>query len=88
MSGLGRIPRVDPAQGPLPTPENQTANKGWNGKLIYAYGGGVQPAYHMGLGSGLNATGTGDTYGEHSYFGRISGVRAWLTGILPGLRFL
>ncbi|MFO1185930.1 MAG: DUF6351 family protein [Bauldia sp.] len=49
----------DPAAGPLPTPENTTANKAWNGKLIYAYGGGVQPAYHMGLTGGLNATGTG-----------------------------
>lgn len=36
----------------------------------------------------VNATGTGDTYGEHSYFGRISGVRPWLTGLLPGLRFI
>lgn len=48
----------DPAT-PLPTPENPTANKAWNGKLIYAYGGGVQSAYHMGLTGGLNATGTG-----------------------------
>ncbi len=36
----------------------------------------------------VNATGTGDTYGEHSYFGCVSGVRSWLTGLLPGLRFV
>lgn len=36
----------DPAAGPLPTPTANTT--GWNGKLIYASRGGVQPGYHMG----------------------------------------
>lgn len=36
---------------------------------------------------GVNATGTGDTYGEHSYFARLSGVRLWLSSNLAGLRF-
>ncbi len=36
----------------------------------------------------VNASGTGDTYGEHSYFGSVAGVRSWLTKLLPGLRFL
>jgi hypothetical protein len=36
---------------------------------------------------GVNSTGTGDKYGDHSYFPRISGVRSWLVGQLPGLRF-
>ncbi|MFO1185794.1 MAG: DUF6351 family protein [Bauldia sp.] len=49
----------DPAAGPLPSPENQAVNKGWNGKLIYGFGGGVQAAYHMGRSTGLNATNTG-----------------------------
>jgi hypothetical protein len=49
----------DPAAGGLPTPDNQAANKGWNGKLIYCYGGGVQAAYHSGLGSGMTGTMTG-----------------------------
>jgi len=52
----------DPAaDGSLPTPDKPTANKGWNGKLIYAYGGGVQAAFHMGVGSGMNATFTGSS---------------------------
>jgi hypothetical protein len=49
----------DPAAGALPTPDNQAANKGWNGKLIYAFGGGVQANYHQSLSTGLNATNTG-----------------------------
>jgi hypothetical protein len=49
----------DPAAGPLPTPDNQTANKAWNGKLIYGFGGGMAPAFHMGRATGLNATFTG-----------------------------
>lgn len=36
---------------------------------------------------GVNASGTGDTYGAHSYFTRLSGVRDWMVGVLPGLRF-
>ncbi|MFZ5778669.1 MAG: trypsin-like peptidase domain-containing protein [Pseudomonadota bacterium] len=35
----------------------------------------------------VNATGTGDRYGEHSYFARLAGVRPWLANVLPGLRF-
>jgi hypothetical protein len=49
----------DPAAGALPSPDNQAVNKGWNGKLIYAFGGGLQPAFHMGRTTGLNATSTG-----------------------------
>ncbi len=52
----------DPMAGPVNTWETPTANKGWNGKLIYAYGGGVQAAFHQGLGGGgLNATYTGSS---------------------------
>lgn len=41
----------DPAAGPLATP---TANStGWNGKLIYSFGGGVQANYHMGRSLGM-----------------------------------
>ena len=36
---------------------------------------------------GINATGTGDRYGEQSYFTRLAGVRPWLAGVLPALRF-
>jgi hypothetical protein len=49
----------DPAAGPAPTWENPTVNKGWNGKLIYVFGGGVQAAFHQGVQGGLNATFTG-----------------------------
>jgi hypothetical protein len=49
----------DPAAGPSPTWDNPTADKGWNGKLIYAFGGGVQANYHQSLTTGLNATNTG-----------------------------
>ncbi len=49
----------DPSTAALPTPENPRVNAGWNGKLIYTYGGGMQPAFHMGKASGLNATNTG-----------------------------
>jgi hypothetical protein len=49
----------DPAVGGLPVPENQGVNPGWNRKLIYGFGGGMQSAYHMGRASGLNATNTG-----------------------------
>jgi len=37
---------------------------------------------------GINANGDGDTYGSPSYFARISGVRDWLIGAIPGLRFV
>lgn len=36
---------------------------------------------------GVNATGTGDRYGEQSYFTRLAGVRPWLASVLPALRF-
>lgn len=36
----------DPAAGPAPTPTARSG--GWNGKLIYASRGGVQPGYHQG----------------------------------------
>jgi hypothetical protein len=39
--------------------------------------------------AGVNANGTGNaTYGESSYFARVSGVREWLTRTVPGaMRF-
>jgi hypothetical protein len=43
----------DPAAGDLPTPANQTANPGWNQKLIYCFGGGVQAGYHQNSGDGV-----------------------------------
>lgn len=36
--------------------------------------------------AGVNANG-GDTYGDRSYFARVSGVRSWLLSNLPGLQF-
>lgn len=36
---------------------------------------------------GVNVTGSGDKYDDHSYFTRLIGVRPWLNAILPGLRF-
>jgi hypothetical protein len=38
----------DPAAGPLPTPAARSGASGWNGKLIYSFGGGVAANYHMG----------------------------------------
>ena len=38
----------DPAAGPLPTPAAPSSASGWNGRLIYSFGGGVQANYHMG----------------------------------------
>ena len=35
---------------------------------------------------GVNANG-GDQYGDSSYFTRVSGLRPWLSSIVPGLRF-
>lgn len=38
---------------------------------------------------GINVAGTGDaTYGSHSYFAAIAGLRPWLARVLPGLRFV
>jgi hypothetical protein len=47
----------DPAAGPLPTAFGPSPASGWNGKLIYSFGGGVQANYHMGRGLGA-MTGT------------------------------
>jgi len=47
----------DPAAGALPAPGAPSAASGWNGKLIYSFGGGVQANYHMGRGLGM-MTGT------------------------------
>jgi hypothetical protein len=47
----------DPAAGPLPTALAGSPASGWNGKLVYSFGGGVQANYHMGRGLG-GMTGT------------------------------
>ncbi len=47
----------DPTAGPLPTATAASPASGWNGKLIYSFGGGVQANYHMGRGLGA-MTGT------------------------------
>ena len=47
----------DPAAGPLPVPGEPSSGSGWNGKLVYSFGGGVQANYHMGRGLG-GMTGT------------------------------
>ena len=47
----------DPTAGPLPTATAGSPASGWNGKLIYSFGGGVQANYHMGRGLGM-MTGT------------------------------
>ena len=47
----------DPTAGPLPTATAASPASGWNGKLIYSFGGGVQANYHMGRGLGM-MTGT------------------------------
>jgi len=47
----------DPAAGPLPTPTAPSPASGWNGKLVYSFGGGVQANYHMGRNLGA-MTGT------------------------------
>jgi hypothetical protein len=51
----------DPAAGPLPTPAASSPASGWNGKLIYSFGGGVQANYHMGRGLGM-LTGTDNKF--------------------------
>jgi hypothetical protein len=47
----------DPAAGPLPTPTARSSASGWNGRLVYSFGGGVQANYHMGRALG-GMTGT------------------------------
>jgi Tannase-like family of unknown function (DUF6351) len=47
----------DPAAGALPTPTSDSPASGWNRKLIYSFGPGVQANYHMGRGLGM-MTGT------------------------------
>jgi hypothetical protein len=47
----------DPAAGALPAPGEPSTASGWNGKLVYSFGGGVQANYHMGRGLG-GMTGT------------------------------
>jgi Tannase-like family of unknown function (DUF6351) len=47
----------DPTAGALPTPTAPSPASGWNGKLIYSFGPGVQANYHMGRGLGM-MTGT------------------------------
>lgn len=47
----------DPAAGPLPSPAGGASGSGWNGKLAYSFGGGVQANYHMGRNLG-GLTGT------------------------------
>ncbi len=47
----------DPAAGPPPSAFARSPASGWNGKLIYSFGGGVQANYHMGRGLG-GMTGT------------------------------
>lgn len=36
---------------------------------------------------GVNANGDGDTYGDHSWFGRVALHKAWIQGIVPSARF-
>lgn len=38
--------------------------------------------------AGVNANGTGDTYGSQSFFARVSGARDWLNSVVPGLTFV
>jgi hypothetical protein len=47
----------DPAAGALPAAFASSPASGWNGKLVYSFGGGVQANYHMGRGLG-GMTGT------------------------------
>jgi len=51
----------DPAAGPLPSPAAASTASGWNGKLIYSFGGGVQANYHMGRNLGM-MTGTDNKF--------------------------
>jgi hypothetical protein len=54
----------DPTAGPLPTPAAGSPASGWNGKLIYSFGPGVQANYHMGRGLGMLAATDGKFYLE------------------------
>jgi hypothetical protein len=54
----------DPTAGPLPTPGSSSPASGWNGKLIYSFGPGVQANYHMGRGLGMLAATDGKFYME------------------------
>jgi hypothetical protein len=38
--------------------------------------------------TGVNANGTGDTYGSQSFFARVSGAQDWLNSVVPGLTFV
>jgi hypothetical protein len=51
----------DPTAGPLPTPTAPSAASGWNGKLLYSFGPGVQANFHMGRGLGM-LTGTDNKF--------------------------
>ena len=51
----------DPTAGPLLTTTADSPASGWNGKLIYSFGGGVQANYHMGRGLGM-MTGTDNKF--------------------------
>jgi Tannase-like family of unknown function (DUF6351) len=51
----------DPTAGPVPTATAASPASGWNGKLIYSFGGGVQANYHMGRGLG-GMTGTDNKF--------------------------
>jgi hypothetical protein len=51
----------DPAAGPLPSATAGSPASGWNGKLVYSFGGGVQANYHMGRGLG-GMTGTDNKF--------------------------
>ncbi|MCP8936919.1 DUF6351 family protein [Alsobacter sp. SYSU M60028] len=51
----------DPAAGAPPAPGAASTASGWNGKLVYSFGGGVQANYHMGRSLGM-MTGTDNKY--------------------------
>ncbi|MET0745442.1 MAG: DUF6351 family protein [Microvirga sp.] len=51
----------DPSAGPLPAPGAPSQASGWNGKLVYSFGGGVQANYHMGRSLGM-MTGTDNKF--------------------------
>lgn len=51
----------DPTAGPVPGPGAPSQASGWNGKLVYSFGGGVQANYHMGRSLGM-MTGTDNKF--------------------------